>query len=183
MAQGQTRPDKARQGQTRPDKAAQGQTRPRIRTSFASWDLYWLWRKARQGQTRPDKARQGQTRPDKARQGRASRDKAAQAETRPDTHTPKQHRAQPRTQKRQPMALLFSTLPPSDRRLLLCTSSPLIISIPDVVVRACIVYQGVGSCRIAKNLYRELLLSWYHGPHDDATVRYHEPPAVASSPQ
>ena len=99
------RPDKARQGRARPDKAAQGQNKHDfsyeevssiIRTSFASSDLYWLWRKARQGQTRPDKARQGQTRlvtththkgqtrRDKRTQGRASRDKARQGQTRPD---------------------------------------------------------------------------------------------------
>ena len=128
--QGQTRPDKARQGQTRPRKARQGRARRNkhyfsyeeissiIRTSFASWDLYWLWRKARQGQTRPDKARQGRARPDKAAhaetstifhtrksvvsyvrhllrgivlvvaQGQTRPDKAAQGQTRP--RTPKQ---------------------------------------------------------------------------------------------
>ena len=111
--QGQTRPDKARQGQTRPDKARQGQTRPD---------------KARQGQhtgqTRPDKARQGQTRPDKARQA----DKATH-----DTHTPRRHAHGAPVLDAVPVGPAASVE----------VSTPLIISVPDVVERAHVVYQDL----------------------------------------
>ena len=104
---------------------AQGQTRPD---------------KARQGQTRPDKARQGQTRPDKARQGQTSARMAAQAETRTDT--PRQAHGAP--------VLDAAPVGPAAS---VEGSTPLIISVPDVVERAFLVYQDIESRRSAKDSY------------------------------
>ena len=81
MAQGQTRPDKARQGRARPDKAAHAETSTifHTRKSVVSY-VRKLFRGICTGCC---------ARPDKARQGRARPDKAAHAETSTIFHTRK----------------------------------------------------------------------------------------------